>query len=53
MLYKRRKMMDNQYLVCSRCDAFIGNEGLELCPVCGHDMNSGITIITEPEENEE
>jgi len=45
--------MDKPYLVCSRCDTFVGDAGLELCPVCGHDMNSGLVIITEQEEKEE
>jgi len=45
-------MKKERMLVCSRCDTFVGSDGLELCPVCGHDLGS-CDVIFRDEENEE
>lgn len=33
--------MDSEIIVCQICGEFIGENDLEVCPVCGHNLKSG------------
>jgi len=44
--------MKKEILICIVCGSFLGSKGLEICPVCGADLNYE-SIFVEPEEKEE
>ena len=31
-------MSEKETIICSRCGSFIGDDGLDICPVCGNNL---------------
>jgi rRNA maturation endonuclease Nob1 len=34
--------MEKEPVICPNCENFIGEEGLDVCPICGHTLHSQV-----------